>query len=107
MSLNILLRWTVLFLILTAVLFSPTDSYAAEKRVALEFDKSTICCLMNHSTIAKKLEEVDGINTALFNMNKRKVLVYYNPSKIAVPAIVEKLAKITLVEKENIAAEVQ
>jgi hypothetical protein len=90
-----------------AVLSVPLNAFAQEKRLEMVFDKSFICCLANHSIIAEKLEEVDGISTAHFILKKRKVLVYYDPSKIKIPSIVERLSKITLIDKKYIVAEVQ
>ncbi len=44
----------------------------------------------------------EGISNARYNENSRKILVYFNPLKIDVQAIVNKVSKITEVEKRFI-----
>ena len=97
----------VLGFMVTLLMFGARPVLALEKRVNLEFDKNFICCIVNHATIAEKLEAIDGINTAHFISRKRKVIVYYEPLKIKIESIVEGLSKITKVDRKFIAAEAQ
>ena len=81
----------------------PALVYAGEKRIIVEFDKSSICCIMNHDLLGKKLEEVNGINIAHFNMGDRKIFLYYQTEKITVQEIIKTVSRITKVEEKNIA----
>ena len=92
----------IIFFVVLLVLTHPV--FAGEKKATIEFDRSMVCCLMNHDTIAEKLEKVDGINTVHFSLNKRRVLAYYDPSKIKVESIIDRLSEITKVDRKYIAA---
>jgi len=58
---------------------------------------------MNHDLLGKKLEEVNGINIARFNMGDRKIYLYYQTEKITVQEIIKSISRITKVEEKNIA----
>lgn len=73
-----------------------------EKKIVIEFDRSSICCIMNHDLLGEKLEEVEGINTAHFNMGDRKIYLYYETEKITVTKIIGKVSRITKVEEKHI-----
>ena len=75
---------------------------AEEKRLTINFDKNNICCIMNASILVGELEKLEGISNARYNENSRKILVYFNPLKIDVQAIVNKVSKITAVNKQFI-----
>lgn len=104
---NAMLRRVIVAAFLAVAFGTAQPGFAEEKKVALEFDRSMICCLVNHDVISEKLEKVDGINTVLFSLKKRRVLAYYDPLKIKVESIVDRLSKITKVDRKYIAAEVQ
>jgi|TARA_Y100000294_G_C8558121_1_gene337978 hypothetical protein len=88
-----------LFVILL-VFTSPAES--EEKRLTINFDKNNICCIMNAPILTSELEKRDGINSARYNEEARKILVYFDPAKIAVQGIVDEVSKITKVEKHFI-----
>lgn len=92
-------RICLLFLILSVF---ASHAQAKEKRLTINFDKNNICCIMNAPILVSKLEKLEGINTVRYNEDARKILVYFDPSKIAVQAIVDKVSKITDVEKQFI-----
>ncbi len=88
-----------LFIILL-VFTSPAQS--EEKRLTINFDKNYICCIMNAPIVESELEKHDGINSARYKEKARKILVYFDPVKIAVQGIVDQVSKITHVEKQFI-----
>jgi hypothetical protein len=92
-----------LFITVALLCAFPVVADAGERKIVIEFDKSSICCIMNLDLLGKKLEEVDGINTAHFNMGDRKIFLYYETEKITVPEIIKKVSRITKVEENNIA----
>lgn len=79
-----------------------SPAVANEIRLVIDFDKGGICCIMNQDAIAGKLEEVDGINVASFNLTKRRIIIYYESEKLTVQAIVDSISEITTVDKKLI-----
>ncbi len=55
---------------------------------------------MNAEPLTRQLEKLKGVSTARFNMEKRKILLYFDPMKIKVQTIVEMVSKITAVDKK-------
>ena len=101
------LRRAVVTAFLAVFFGTALPCFAEEKRVALEFDKNFICCIVNHDFIAERLEKIDGINAVHFSLKKRRILAYYDPLKIKVESIVDRLSEITQVDRKFIAAKVQ
>lgn len=98
-------RLKIDFLALAVILLLVTITgiaHAAAKTVLLAFDRSQLCCLMNHMTLEEKLTAIDGISKAIFHERKREVTVVYDDSKLTIPAIIDRLADITKVDKEII-----
>lgn len=91
----------ICFLFLILSVFA-SHAQAEEKRLTINFDKNNICCIMNVPILVSELEKLEGINTVRYNEDARKILVYFNPVKIDVQAIVDKVSKITNVDKRFI-----
>ncbi len=84
---------------------SASTAQAEEKKLLISFDKNNICCIMNAEPLTRQLEKLKGVSTARFNMEKRKILLYFDPLKIEVQAIVDMVSKITAVDKKFILPE--
>ncbi|MEE8484604.1 MAG: hypothetical protein V3S46_08395 [Nitrospinota bacterium] len=78
----------------------PAVALAGEERLLVEFDKSSICCILSPDEISENLEAVDGINIAIFNHSNKVITVYFETAKIDVDGIVAKVSEITDVEEE-------
>ncbi len=90
---------SLLFLMLSVF---PLYVQAEEKRLTINFDKNNICCIMNAPILVTELEKVDGINIARYKEDARKIMIYFEPLKIAIRTIVDKVSKITAVDKQFI-----
>jgi copper chaperone CopZ len=99
---SLILKISLIFWILW---ISPFVAEAEEKKLLISFDKNNICCIMNAEPLTRQLEKLKGVSTARFNMEKRKILVYFDPLEIEVQTIVDKVSKITAVDKKFILPE--
>lgn len=88
-----------IFLFLVA---ASVEADEKEKRLALNFDKNSICCIMNSDELASKLQKTEGINSARYNKEDRVIILYFNPDKTDKKKIVNKISEITMVPKEFI-----
>ncbi len=97
-----LLKSSLLTFALLVIITTATNVYAETKTLLVAFDRNLLCCLMNHMRLEELLTDIDGIEGADFRQRKREILVSYDTSKIAVPAIVDHVVRITGVDKEII-----
>ena len=82
-----------------------SHAQADEKRLTINFDKNNICCIMGKDMIASELKKSEGVNSARFKANERKISLYFEPLKIKMKTIVEKVSEITQIEKQFILPE--
>lgn len=99
---SLILKISLIFWILC---ISAPIAKAEEKKLLISFDKNNICCIMNAEPLTRQLEKLKGVSTARFNMEKRKILLYFDPLKIDVQTIVDMVSKITAVDKKFILPE--
>ena len=99
---SLILKISLIFWILW---ISALMAEAEEKKLLISFDKNNICCIMNAEPLTRQLEKLKGVSAVRFNMEKRKILLYFDPLKIEVQAIVDMVSKITAVDKKFILPE--
>ena len=79
-----------------------SHAQADEKRLTINFDKNNICCIMNKDMIASELKKLKGVNSARFKANEREISLYFEPLKIKMKTIVEKVSEVTQIQKQFI-----
>lgn len=77
-------------------------AFADTKKVLIAFDRNQLCCIMNHLRLEEMLTDIEGIEKAVYNEQKREITVSYDEAIIKVATIIDELVNITKVEKEII-----